>query len=335
MTDHPPIDTSSYFDCYQQHQLPLQYTFTSSSNSNTSNSSTSPSHISDQFSSSGGPPYELSSHILTPSSVIPTPSPSVASASISSPTIPAFGCTMSEYSMEQMEAISTSLFQARDGDRLVAFFKQLESLYGPNAVDHLRSEAIIVAYTYALYHSNEFETLFHLLSNRHFQQRHYNDLQDIWHHARYKESQLKRGKELNPVEKYRLRRKFPAPKTIWDGEEIVYSFKDSSRKFLKQFFRNVSEYPTQEQKREISRATGLKIVQISNWFKNRRQRDKSNNSAKCSPPSSSSSTNGGSDFLPIITPQSFNLAAAPFNMNMIYGTLRDSQSDNDQFTFNP
>lgn len=43
-----------------------------------------------------------------------------------------------------MEAISTSLFQARDGDRLVAFFKQLESLYGPNAVDHLRSEAIIV-----------------------------------------------------------------------------------------------------------------------------------------------------------------------------------------------
>lgn len=219
---------------------------------------------------------------------------------------------MNEYNMEQMEAICTSLFQARDGERLVSFFNQLKTTYGSNALDHFGTEAIIVAYTYSLYHSNEFERLFHLLNNRNFHSSSFSDLQEIWHYARYKESQLKRGKELNPVEKYRLRRKFPPPKTIWDGEETVYSFKDSSRKYLKKFFNDVTQYPSQEQKREISRATGLKIVQISNWFKNRRQRDKTDNG---SPPSSSSGSSN-SDFPPLIDAQRFNLGAVPFNMNV-------------------
>ena len=30
---------------------------------------------------------------------------------------------------------------------------------------------------------------------------------------------------LGAVDKYRLRRKFPLPRTIWDGEETVYCFK--------------------------------------------------------------------------------------------------------------
>ncbi|CAI2353383.1 unnamed protein product [Caenorhabditis sp. 36 PRJEB53466] len=304
------IDTSSYFDCY--HSLPpLPYSTVSSASS---------APTSSQFaSSSGAPPYEFSpSHIPRPPPVILTPSPSV-----NSPPAPSnFGFPMSEYSLEQMEAICTSLFQARDGERLVAFFKQLESVYGATSFQHLNSETIVVAYTYALYHSNEFENLFNLLTTRHFHHTNFNDLQEIWHHARYKESQLKRGKELNPVEKYRLRRKFPPPKTIWDGEETVYSFKDSSRKYLKHFYKNVTPYPSQEQKREIAKDTGLKVVQISNWFKNRRQRDKPNTSAKGSPPSSSSSTNGGSDFVPIIIPQSFNMAAATYGMNMFCDSMR-------------
>ncbi|KAK6754449.1 hypothetical protein RB195_013448 [Necator americanus] len=43
--------------------------------------------------------------------------------------------------------------------------------------------------------------------------------------------------------------------------------------YLKQFYKQ-NQYPTLDQKKEISRATDLEIVQISNWFKNRRQRDK-------------------------------------------------------------
>ncbi|PIC28750.1 hypothetical protein B9Z55_020563 [Caenorhabditis nigoni] len=313
MPDPHLIDTSSYFDCYQQQQ-PHQYPILpASASSTTSTPSTSSILLSSHFTSGASvPPYSpTSSHILTPPSVIPTPSPSTTS-------IATFGFPMAEYNLDQMEAICTSLFQARDGERLVAFFNQMKEMYGSNALDHFGSESIVVvspisAYTYALYHSNDFERLFHLLSTRHFHATFFADLQEIWHYARYKESQLKRGKELNPVEKYRLRRKFPPPKTIWDGEETVYSFKDSSRKYLKKFFNDVNQYPNQEQKREISRATGLKVVQISNWFKNRRQRDKTDNG---SPPSSSASSNGGNEFPPLVDAQRFNLTAVPFNMNV-------------------
>lgn len=35
-----------------------------------------------------------------------------------------------------------------------------------------------------------------------------------------------------------------------------------------------NKYPTSEEKRLLADQTGLTFVQISNWFKNRRQRDK-------------------------------------------------------------
>jgi len=34
-----------------------------------------------------------------------------------------------------------------------------------------------------------------------------------------------RGRALGAVDKYRLRRKFPLPAAIWDGEQTVYCFK--------------------------------------------------------------------------------------------------------------
>ncbi|PAV60419.1 hypothetical protein WR25_23754 [Diploscapter pachys] len=132
----------------------------------------------------------------------------------------------------------------------------------------------ISAYIYALYHSESFDRLFDIIAQGKFHERYYKDLQDIWYKARYKENEMKRGKELGAVEKYRLRRKYPPPSSIWDGQETVYSFKETSRKYLKQYYLQ-NQYPTMEQKRDISRVTGLEITQISNWFKNRRQRAKS------------------------------------------------------------
>lgn len=38
---------------------------------------------------------------------------------------------------------------------------------------------------------------------------------------------------IGAVDKYRLRKKYPLPKTIWDGEETVYCFKEKSRNALK------------------------------------------------------------------------------------------------------
>ncbi len=37
------------------------------------------------------------------------------------------------------------------------------------------------------------------------------------------------GRPLGAVGKYRIRRKFPLPRTIWDGEETSYCFKEKSR----------------------------------------------------------------------------------------------------------
>ncbi|EHB16790.1 Homeobox protein SIX4 [Heterocephalus glaber] len=51
----------------------------------------------------------------------------------------------------------------------------------------------------------------------------------LWYKARYTEAERARGRPLGAVDKYRLRRKFPLPRTIWDGEETVYCFKEKSQ----------------------------------------------------------------------------------------------------------
>ena len=78
------------------------------------------------------------------------------------------------------------------------------------------------------------------------------------------------------VDKYRLRRKFPLPRTIWDGEETVYCFKEKSRNSLKETYK-LNRYPTPDEKKALAKKTGLTLKQVSNWFKNRRQRDRTPN----------------------------------------------------------
>lgn len=78
---------------------------------------------------------------------------------------------------------------------------------------------------------------------------------------------------LGAVDKYRIRKKFPLPKTIWDGEETVYCFKERSRNALKECY-DKNRYPNPDEKRQLSEITGLTLTQVSNWFKNRRQRDR-------------------------------------------------------------
>lgn len=82
-----------------------------------------------------------------------------------------------------------------------------------------------------------------------------------------------RAEQTGAVDKYRLRKKYPLPKTIWDGEETVYCFKEKSRKALKDFYKR-NRYPTPEEKKMLAKKTGLTLTQVSNWFKNRRQRDR-------------------------------------------------------------
>jgi hypothetical protein len=79
-----------------------------------------------------------------------------------------------------------------------------------------------------------FEEIYSVLRSCQFDHRYHDELQDFWWKAHYAELESQRGKTLGAVEKYRLRKKFPPPFTIWDGEETIYSFKENSRKVRKE-----------------------------------------------------------------------------------------------------
>uniref|UniRef100_A0A915LZF1 Homeobox domain-containing protein n=1 Tax=Meloidogyne javanica TaxID=6303 RepID=A0A915LZF1_MELJA len=98
---------------------------------------------------------------------------------------------------------------------------------------------------------------------------------DLWMKAHYCEAEKIRGREetLGAVSKYRIRRKFPLPRTIWDGEETSYCFRESSRAILRLSYRE-NPYPSPKAKKELAERTSLTQTQVSNWFKNRRQRDR-------------------------------------------------------------
>lgn len=76
-----------------------------------------------------------------------------------------------------------------------------------------------------------------------------------------------------PVDKYRVRKKFPLPRTIWDGEQKTHCFKERTRSLLREWYLQ-DPYPNPTKKRELAQATGLTPTQVGNWFKNRRQRDR-------------------------------------------------------------
>ena len=84
-----------------------------------------------------------------------------------------------------------------------------------------------------------------------------------------------RGKLINEnlVDKYRVRKKYPFPGTIWDGEQKSHCFKERTRSVLREAYLKNS-YPNPARKRELAQATSLSPTQVGNWFKNRRQRDR-------------------------------------------------------------
>lgn len=118
----------------------------------------------------------------------------------------------------------------------------------------------------------DFKTLYNILENNKFDSQYHSELQRFWYEAHYRESERLRGRPLGAVDKYRIRKKHPLPRGIWDGEYTVYCFKERSRNTLKHcYLRN--RYPTPDEKRALAKKTGLTLTQVGNWFKNRRQRD--------------------------------------------------------------
>ena len=172
------------------------------------------------------------------------------------------------FSSEQVACVCEALQQSGHTDRLARFLWCLP----PN--DLLRgSEAVLKARATVAFHRNNFRELYTILEGHSFDGVHHTALQQMWYKAHYMEAQKVRGRPLGAVDKYRLRRKHPLPKTIWDGEETVYCFKEKSRQALKECYK-LNRYPTPDEKRALAKQTALTLTQVSNWFKNRRQRDR-------------------------------------------------------------
>ncbi|CAB3989866.1 Homeobox SIX6 [Paramuricea clavata] len=91
--------------------------------------------------------------------------------------------------------------------------------------------------------------------------------------AHYVEAERMRGRSLGPVDKYRVRKKFPLPRTIWDGEQKTHCYKERTRTLLRGFYLQ-DPYPNPTKKIKLAQDTGLTPTQVGNWFTNRRQRDR-------------------------------------------------------------
>ncbi|GCC24809.1 homeobox protein six1 [Chiloscyllium punctatum] len=177
--------------------------------------------------------------------------------------LPSFGFTQ-----EQVACVCEVLQQGGNLERLGRF------LWSLPACDHLhKNESVLKAKAVVAFHRGNFRELYKILESHQFSPHNHSKLQQLWLKAHYIEAEKLRGRPLGAVGKYRVRRKFPLPRTIWDGEETSYCFKEKSRGVLREWYAH-NPYPSPREKRELAEATGLTTTQVSNWFKNRRQRDR-------------------------------------------------------------
>ncbi|KAL7630168.1 UNVERIFIED_CONTAM: hypothetical protein RMT77_019693 [Armadillidium vulgare] len=174
-----------------------------------------------------------------------------------------------QFTPEQIDCICNTHLKSRDMEKLGRFLSQI-----PLQSEIARSsEAVLRATAAVAFSRGAYKDVYNLLESHTFGLKYHPELQDMWYQAHYKEAETIRQRQLGAVDKYRIRKKYPLPKTIWDGEETIYCFKEKSRMALKECYKQ-NRYPTPDEKRSLAKQTGLTLTQVSNWFKNRRQRDR-------------------------------------------------------------
>nr|CAA62379.1 SIX3 protein [Mus musculus] len=176
------------------------------------------------------------------------------------------------FSPEQVASVCETLEETGDIERLGRFLWSLP--WPPGACEAInKHESILRARAVVAFHTGNFRDLYHILENHKFTKESHGKLQAMWLEAHYQEAEKLRGRPLGPVDKYRVRKKFPLPRTIWDGEQKTHCFKERTRSLLREWYLQ-DPYPNPSKKRELAQATGLTPTQVGNWFKNRRQRDR-------------------------------------------------------------
>uniref|UniRef100_A0A8C0U7G6 SIX homeobox 6 n=1 Tax=Cyanistes caeruleus TaxID=156563 RepID=A0A8C0U7G6_CYACU len=176
------------------------------------------------------------------------------------------------FSPQQVAGVCETLEESGDIERLGRFLWSLP--VAPAACEALnKNESVLRARAIVAFHTGNYRELYHILENHKFTKESHSKLQALWLEAHYQEAEKLRGRPLGPVDKYRVRKKFPLPRTIWDGEQKTHCFKERTRHLLREWYLQ-DPYPNPSKKRELAQATGLTPTQVGNWFKNRRQRDR-------------------------------------------------------------
>ena len=121
-----------------------------------------------------------------------------------------------------MACVCEVLQQQGHIDRLAAFLWTL-----PACEEFQKHECVLKAKAIIAFHQGNFRELYSIIENNTFSAQHHPKLQELWLQAHYTEAERIRRKPLGADGKYRIRRKFPLPCTIWDGEETSYCFKKS------------------------------------------------------------------------------------------------------------
>ncbi|XP_022329121.1 homeobox protein SIX6-like [Crassostrea virginica] len=176
------------------------------------------------------------------------------------------------FTPQQVAQVCETLEESGDIERLGRFLWSLP--VNPSACEALnKHESVLRARALVSFHTGNYRDLYHILEHHKFTKESHAKLQAMWLEAHYQEAEKLRGRPLGPVDKYRVRKKFPLPRTIWDGEQKTHCFKERTRNLLREWYLQ-DPYPNPTKKRELATATGLTPTQVGNWFKNRRQRDR-------------------------------------------------------------
>merc|ERR550532_3099367 len=178
------------------------------------------------------------------------------------------------FTVSQVATVCETLEESGDIERLGRFLWSLPVAH-PNVEELNKSESVLRARAIVAFHLGNFREMYNILENNKFSNKSESHvkLQTLWLEAHYQEAEKLRGRPLGPVDKYRVRKKYPLPRTIWDGEQKTHCFKERTRSLLREWYLQ-DPYPNPSKKRELAQATGLTPTQVGNWFKNRRQRDR-------------------------------------------------------------
>ncbi|XP_076828822.1 SIX homeobox 7 isoform X1 [Brachyhypopomus gauderio] len=231
---------------------------------------------------------------------------------------------LSVFTLDQVARVCENLEETGDMERLGRFLWSLPAAVPGSAGEALsRHESVMRARALVAFHGGNFAALYRILQGHRFTRQSHARLQHLWLHAHYREAERLRGRQLGPVEKYRIRKKFPLPRTIWDGEQKTHCFKERTRSLLREWYLQ-DPYPNPSHKRHLAQATGLTPTQVGNWFKNRRQRDRAasakNRQDASRPPCGGSPGGSSLEHHPVMEGSSSHQPCSPDSSDFIWGS---------------